>query len=187
MENITQALWLHSAEPKNDLQFTHTISQTQIPFLDITISIAGSRINTSVHYKDTDTHNYLYYTSSYPKHCKNGIPCSQFLCLRRPCSEDDDFLQTCQEMSTFFESRGYPSNLLQNDRERVSSVTHQEALEKCVHESKGRIPLVLTYHPLISHIKHILLNNFNILTTDPATATIFPAPPVVAHCCDLSL
>ena len=179
---ITHVSTFHPA-----LQFTHTISQTQIPFLDITLSVSGSRISTSVHYKSTDTHNYLHYTSSHPKHCKNGIPYSQFLRLRRLCSEEDDFLQRCQEMSTFFESRGYPSDLLQNARERVSSVTRQEALEKRVRENEGRIPLVLTYHPLTSRVKHILLNNFNILTTDPVTATIFPAPPVVAHRRDLSL
>ena len=121
------------------------------------------------------------------KHCKNGIPYSQFLRLRRLCSKDDDFLQKCQEMSTFFESRGYPSDLLQNARERVSSVTRQEALEKRVRENEERIPLVLTYHPLSSRVKHILLNNFKILTRDPVTATIFPAPPVVAHRRDRSL
>ena len=90
-------------------------------------------------------------------------------------------------MSTFFESHSYPSDLLQNARERVSSVTRQEALEKRVRENEGRIYLVLTYHPLTSRVKHILLNNFNILTTDPVTATIFLAPPVVAHRRDLSL
>ena len=142
---ITHVSTFHPA-----LQFTHTISQTQIPFLDITLSVSGSRISTSVHYKDTDTHNYLHYTSSHPKHCQNGIPYSQFLRLRRLCSEDDDFLQKCQEMSTFFESRGYPSDLLQTTRERVSSVTRQEALVKRVREKEGRIPLVLTYHPLTS-------------------------------------
>ena len=69
----------------------------------------------------------------------------------------------------------------------MSSVTHQEVLKKRVHENEGRIPLVLTYHLLTSPVKHILLNNFNIPTTDPATATIFPAPPVVALCRNLSL
>ena len=108
------------------LQFTHTISQTQMPFPDITLTISGSTISTSVHYKDTAIHNYLHYTSSHPKHCKNGIPYSQFLRLHRLCSEDDEFLQKCQEMSTFFKSRGYPSDLLQNGRQRVSSVTHQK-------------------------------------------------------------
>ena len=67
------------------------------------------------------------------------------------------------------------------------SVTRQEALEKHVRVKGGRIPLVLTYHPLTSRVKHILLNTFIILTTDPATATIFPAPPVAAHHRDLSL
>ena len=97
------------------------------------------------------------------------------------------YKQKCQEMSTFFESRGYPSDLLQNARERVFSVTRQEALEKRVRENEERIPLVLTYHPLSSRVKHILLNNFKILTRDPVTATIFPAPPVVAHRRDRSL
>ena len=63
----------------------------------------------------------------------------------------------------------------------------QEALEKRVRENEGSILLVLTYHPLTSRVKHILLNNYNILTTDPATATIFPTPPAVAHRRDLTL
>ncbi len=51
--------------------------------------------------------------------------------------------------------------------------------------SKGRAKkgshLVFTYHPLSSRIKHILLNNFNILMSDPTTAAIFPASPVVPY------
>ena len=61
-------------------------------------------------------------------------------------------------------------------------------------ELKGNpvIRLILTfyddsYHPLTSCAKHILLNNFNILMTDLATATIFPAPPVGAHHHNLTL
>ena len=34
------------------------------------------------------TYNYLHYTSSHPKHCKSGIPYSQFLRLRRLCSKN---------------------------------------------------------------------------------------------------
>ena len=58
------------------LQFTHIISQTQPPFLDIPLGISGSTISTLLHYKDINTHSYLYYTSSHLKHCKNGIPSS---------------------------------------------------------------------------------------------------------------
>ena len=64
---ITHVFTFHSA-----LQFTRIISQTQLPFLEITLSISDSRISTSVYYKDTDTHNYLHYISSHPQHCKTG-------------------------------------------------------------------------------------------------------------------
>jgi len=55
--------------------------------------------------------------------------------------------------------------------------------KKCfwnVCENKERIPLVLTYHLFSSFIKQSLLYNFIILTRDPGTGAIFPAPPVVA-------
>ena len=93
----------------------------------------------------------------------------------------DFFVEKCEEMTTFFEDRGYPSDLLRNDQERVHSISDQEALEKRVRHSEERIALVLTYHPLSSRIKHILLNNFNILMSNPRTAAIFPAPPIVAY------
>lgn len=69
------------------LQFTLTISETELPFLDINLRIsAGDRICTSIHYKATDTHSYLHYDSSHPRHCKESLPYSQLLCLRRICS-----------------------------------------------------------------------------------------------------
>ena len=44
-----------------------------------------------MHYKPTDSHSYLLYSSSHPSHVKNSIPYSQFLGLRRLCSDDSDF------------------------------------------------------------------------------------------------
>ena len=48
------------------LQFTHTISETELPFLDINLRISVDRIRTSIHYKATDTHSFLHYDSSHP-------------------------------------------------------------------------------------------------------------------------
>ena len=69
----------------------------------------------------------------------------------------------------------------------ISQQLIDKTIEKRLRENEERIPLVLTYHPLSSRVKHILLNNFKILTRDPVTATIFPAPPEVAHRRDRSL
>ena len=43
------------------LQFTHTISDTELSFLDITLRITDHHINTTIYYKDTDTHTYLHH------------------------------------------------------------------------------------------------------------------------------
>ena len=74
------------------LQFTHTISETELPFLDINLRIYGDRIRTSIHYKATDTHSYLHCGSSHPRHCIESLPHSQFLRLRGICSDQADFL-----------------------------------------------------------------------------------------------
>ena len=50
------------------LQFTHTISDTELPFMDINLRFSGDRIRTSIHYKATDAHSYLHYDSSHPRH-----------------------------------------------------------------------------------------------------------------------
>ena len=84
------------------LQFTWEISETSVSFLDILVSINGNRLTTSVFYKPTDSHSYLLYSSSHPNHTKQSISFSQFLHLRRLCSEDEDFQSKSLEMREFF-------------------------------------------------------------------------------------
>ena len=75
------------------LQFTvPTITESELPFLDINLDISDDKIQASVYYKETDTHNYLHFSSFHPDHCTRAIPYSQFLRLRRLCSDDDEFL-----------------------------------------------------------------------------------------------
>ena len=51
------------------------------------LSAFWTKGRTSVHYKPTDSHSYLLHSSSHPSHVKNSIPYSQFLRLRRLCSD----------------------------------------------------------------------------------------------------
>ena len=81
------------------LQFTHTISETKLPFLDINLRVSGDRIRTTIHCQATETHSYLHYDSSHPRHCKESLPYSQLLRLRRICSDQVDFLNKAQEMA----------------------------------------------------------------------------------------
>ena len=85
------------------LKYTWEISETSLAFLEIKVSINGNGLRTSVHYKPTDSHSYLLHSSSHPSHVKNAIPYSQFLRLRRLCSDDSDFFNKSQEMCQYFE------------------------------------------------------------------------------------
>ena len=171
------------------LQFTFTISELELPFLDIKLAITNNRIQTSIHYKETDTHNYLHYTSFHPRHCKQAIPYSQFLRLRRICSNDVDFSEKAEEMLTFFKQRGYPEPQLHNDLQRVTTISRDEALSptRLNVTNVDRVPLALTYHPFDTVTRKILLENFNILSTDPETRGIFPEPPLVSYRRDKNL
>eukprot|EP00061_Rhincodon_typus_P006733 g27700.t1 len=74
-----------------NLKFTWTICDTSLSFLDPFVSISGNHLETDIYFKPTDFHRYLDYTSTHPPSCKNAIPYSQLLRLRRICSQDEAF------------------------------------------------------------------------------------------------
>ena len=76
----------------------------------------ANRIATSIHYKATDSHSYLNFSSSHPDSCKSSIPFSQFLRLRKICSDDADLDIEAAKMETFFTARGYPNDLIYTNR-----------------------------------------------------------------------
>ena len=162
------------------LTYTWEISETSLAFLDIKVSISGNGLCTSVHYKPTDSHSYLLHSSSHPSHVKNSIPYSQFLRLRRLCSDDSDFSNKSKEMCQFFEKRGYPASVIQAAHHRAQQIDRQSALQTSQKEKNDRIPFTLTFHPRNNPVKAIILNNFKILQNDPETGAIFSQPPLIS-------
>ena len=63
------------------IQFEQTVSNTNIPFLDVNIIFENSRLTTDLYSKPTDKHQYLYYSSCHPKHTKTSLPYSLALRL----------------------------------------------------------------------------------------------------------
>ena len=50
-----------------------------------------------------------------------------------------------------------------------------------------RVPLLLTYNQFNTGTKQILLDNFQMLLSDPATRTIYPELPLVSYRRDINL
>ena len=131
------------------LQYTHTISETSLPFLDINLHKSGNHLQSSVYYKETDTHSYLHHQSSHPRHSKNSLPYSYLLRLGRFYSDDHNFTTKAQEMCGFFQERAYPSDLHREDLRKISSINRHNTIYSHKEENSqaGRVPFVLTYHP----------------------------------------
>ena len=166
------------------LEYTWSISSAKLPFLDMYLIIPrDDRVATSIYYKETDSHSYLNLKSSHPFKCKASIPASQFLRLRKICSEDDDFEEAATTMESFFVARGYPVTLVQEGKRKAASVPRALLLagKNANQTGTNRVPMVTTYHPKNTPVCKILIRNYNILTNDDSTRVIFPQPPLKAY------
>ena len=161
------------------LKYIWEISETSLAFLDIKVSISGNGLCTSVHYKPIDSNSYLLHSSSHPSHVKNSIPYSQFLRLRRLCSDDFDFSSKSEEMCQFFEKRGYPASVVKAGLHRAQQFDWQSALQTSQKDKNDRIPFTPTFHPHNHGVKSIILNKFKLLQNDPETGRIFSQPPLI--------
>lgn len=164
------------------IDFTFEISCESLPFLDATFSIKDSRISSTIHYKDTDTHSYLHYTSGHPRKCKNAIPFSQFLRLRRLCSDRQDYEEKASDMRNYFLERSYPVEVVDSALEKASNIDRHELLKQNnLQNHQERVPLVLTFHPTVSKIPTIVNRHWHFLSNDDTLGDIFQSIPVTAY------
>ena len=94
-----------------------------------------------------DSHSYLLFSSSHPNHTKQSIPYSQFLRLRRLCSDDKD---------------GYPTHLLDSAIQKAFNNSRRDTLKPPLAKiSDDKIPLVLTFHPFNYKVREVISRNFH--------------------------
>ena len=108
------------------IKFTHEYSNSShqtLPFLDVQVHLSNNHIQTDLHTKPTDKHQYLLKTSCHPNHTKQTIPFSLFPRIRRICSTDAFFDKRSEELIKHLVQRGYSRYSLQKDANRVRA-TH---------------------------------------------------------------
>ena len=170
------------------IKFTYSISSESLSFLDIKIIRTDTELNTTVHYKPTDSHNFLSYSSSHPVKCKDSIPFSQLLRLRRLCNTTEAFEDEKERMLDFFRDRGYPEAVLNKAKSRVSLISREDALKKKGGSNHQRPVLAITYHPHAKAYRDIILKNYQkILQADNDLKNIFNEPPMIAWRRDKSI
>ncbi len=96
-------------EANPTITFRSEYSKEEVTFLDIRvkIDIIHKTVYTDLYTKDTDTHNYLHYTSAHPAHFKKGGPFGEFLRIRRNCHKLTDFEEHAYARMSDYLRRGY--------------------------------------------------------------------------------
>ena len=153
-------MWTHTREELDEFiehlntrtehyKFTSDISETHTTFLDTTVKITNGELVTDLYSKPTDSHNYLMYNSSHPQRCKDSIPYSQFLRIRRICSRIEDFDTHVVSYSAHFLRRNYPLELLKEAVILSREQDRKELLSPKTKDTPGsdKVFLISTYHP----------------------------------------
>ena len=171
--------YLNSCLPT--IKFTLEFSDQQITFLDTLVRLRQNRLETDLYCKPTDSHNYLLYKSAHPQKCKDSIPYSQFLRIRRICSNVEDFDKHVLEFTSHFIRRGYPIPLLTDAALAARRSDRLTLLTKTTKPKHNSVILVTRYHPVRDILREIILENWDFLGKSPTTETLFHKKLRVAY------
>ena len=84
----------------NTIKFTANWSTEEVTFLDTRVYLRNGLVETNLHIKPTDTHQYLRTDSCHPRHCKTDIPYGQALRLPKDIRNTTDFLNKLNSLTS---------------------------------------------------------------------------------------
>ena len=173
--------YLNSLHPT--LKFTYKYSRECIEFLDVLVIREGAGIKTDLFVKETDTHQYLQFSSCHTFHTKKGIPYGQALRIRRIVSDDQVFDTRCGELQDWLLERGYPERLVKEQIDRAKLEDRDGLLDRvCNRTKEDRDVLVLSYHPSLSKKVHSIVKNAHpLLQYDEEHRKVFSEIPMVSY------
>ena len=168
------------------IKFTHEYSNSPhqtLPFLDVQVHLSNNHIETDLHTKPTDKHQYLLKTTCHPSHTKQTIPFSLFLRIRRICSNDAFFDNRSEELIKHLIKRGYSRKILQRDANRIRAIPRHATLQSQEQKTTkaDRTPFVISFNPALPKISSVVEKHITILRSSTNCKNAFPHPPVIAY------
>jgi hypothetical protein len=177
----------HVKEFHPALQYTCVVAK-EVDMLDVTLKVTGVKIESTLFCKPTNTHAYLRYDSSHPTSCKDNIPFSQYLRIRRICSNIDEYNTQSAMITAHFVKQGYPRPMLEKHRSKAKQLDRKVLLQKVSKKVKtDRLVLPMTYHPTNVQVTKTLKHHYKGLQNDEDVGIAFKDQPLVAYRRDRNL
>ena len=93
------------------------------------------------------------------------------------CSCKADFRKHFVDMKLWFQARGYPSDLIQKEINKVNFSGHWDK-NRAKKKSKG-VPLVINFHPLLKDVGNIIHKDLYLLYKDQEAQRGFTLVPMI--------
>ena len=131
-------------------------------FLDVQYKFINGQLVTDIYQKPTDSHQYLHYCSSHPRHVFQGIVFSQGLRFRRIINCNIRLRLRLNELTEHFRNSGYPiSTMVESIFNKISSMERCLTYNSKDKEQPFHVPFIFTYGCGNNTIKHYINNNVN--------------------------
>ena len=125
--------------------------------------LKDGKISADLHFKSTDCHQYLHFSSAHPNHTKRSVVFSQILHISRLRSNESDPERNKEKMRSWFVKREYLEKLIDSEIRKVKYIIRETSRKN---KSKNGVPFVLTYHPFLNSLYGISGKNIYLLNMD---------------------
>ena len=115
--------------------------------------------------------------SEHPESLKRSIPFSQALRLRRICSSNNEFQDSCDNKLI---ERGHKQQEINEGIERTKTLDRKKLLEEKQKNKVIEYHFVLTYNRTLPNVKRAISNNWNLLHINQEFKDLFQEPPILA-------
>ena len=84
-------------------------------------------------------------------------------------------------------ARGYPNNLIEKTLSEVKFPDRQKALKDNTRVQKEILPFATQYNPSVPNLKHILMEKWHLIESQPKLKEMFKEPPIISYKRGISL
>ena len=156
-----------------NLSFINDQKGDTVSFLDINIiKTINNDIETDIHYKETDSKQYLDYKSNHPRYVKNNIP---YNLARRICtivSNNKVKIQRLIELFDYLVKRNYPVNIIKEGLLKAWKIPQANLRQETKkQENENLIPFIVTNNKNLPSMTNIVKQSFNVLKCSSSLKT----------------
>ena len=102
-------------------------------------------------------------------------------------SSEETFVENIRIFKPRLRARGYPNNLIDKTLSEVKFSHRKKALKDNTRVQKEILPFVTQYNPSVPNLKHILMEKWHLIESQPKLKEMFKEPPIISYKRGISL